>query len=547
VLRRNGIDPAVGTLRRVARRFALGLAPIALMAWLGVCPMPTAAAADYTVAVCTAASSGGDGLSYQEVEVEPGKLFLQRCGAVEPGTIQIGSPLGGRELPGAKAAWKLTAPEGTRIEQLRFAAEPLRSNPGNPSLPASFLEWLVLVEDRGVARFFEEGQGFMPANFNVNIAPHSHSVGAGIFCVDIGFGFCGNGGSFEVKVRSLVVEMGDEFTPGFSNVTLPPSVAHGTVPVGITGEDKGSGIAKEELFVDGSAEATVMDENEGKCVAPYKFLQPCKLIFPASFELDTTKLTEGQHELKFVTTDVAGLSKETSAVTFFVHNTPINLGRPTIAGENRVGSPLKATTGRWENAPASFAYQWFRCPASVRGEGTDVKACRAVAGATSAQYTPVADDLGQRDLVQVTAANATGSEPSISLPTDLIQEPLPPPPPPPPPSKTKPVLSHLTLSRKRFQVGSTLESHRGAVLAFSCSKPGHLTIAIERVGGKGKKSKVLGKLAAAIKAGRSKLILTGELGTRRLKPGSYQVTLQVKGNNGALSDPAGVPFAILPG
>jgi hypothetical protein len=509
-----------------------------LLVPLGSALLPSAAAADYTVEVCTAASSGGDGLTY--TEQNPGSIFLKRCGETAPGTILVGSPLGGREEPGASAFWELTAPAATRIEEINFKALGIPSNPGEPGQPASFLEWFFLAENQVVEHERDEGSRHFEPDLSVKFKPHTRTVAGGLFCVDTIP--CGNGGSFEVRIERLSVQLGDGVTPGFSNVTLPPSVAHGTVPVGITAEDEGSGIDKVELRVDGQLVATAKDQNNGRCQTPYRFLQPCQLKFPASFALDTSKLKDGQHQLRFVESDAAGLAKETPEVSFLVHNAPIGLSRPLIEGSARVGSPLKATRGSWDNSPTSYAYQWFRCPVSVKGERSELKACRSIAGATDPQYTPVQDDLGQRDLVQVTAANATGPEASVSFPTDAVQEA----PPPPLVGKKKPVLSHVTLSRKRFRVGSILKSHQGALLAFSCSRPGHLSIAIEKAR-KGGQPKVLGKLAASIKAGRSKLVLTGELGTRRLRPGAYRVTIQVKGNNGALSDPVGVPFAILPG
>src|SRR4029077_10208834 len=109
-----------------------------------------------------------------------------------------------------------------------------------------------------------------------------------------------------------------------------------------------------------------------------------------------------------------------------------------------------------------------------------------------------------------------------------------------------PLLSHVTLSRKHFRVGGTsAASTRGAILSFSCSKAGHLALLIER--GHGKRAKPISKLAAAIKSGRSSVLLTGEVGTRRLTPGSYQVTIRVRDDKGTPSNPISVPFTILPG
>ncbi|HEX2393138.1 MAG TPA: hypothetical protein VHI77_09495, partial [Solirubrobacterales bacterium] len=219
---------------------------------------------------------------------------------------------------------------------------------------------------------------------------------------------------------------------------------------------------------------------------------------------------------------------------------------PTIEGTSRIGSPLKASNGTWDNQPTQFQYQWFRCPATVRGEGTDVEACRAIAGANAAQYTPGPEDVQQRVLVRVAATNASGTDASLSLPTDLIQQPSTPPPPPRP--RKKPKLSHLTLSRTHFRVGTTLtKAQRGAVLGFSCNMPGQLSLTIEKPARHGGKPRVVGKLAAKIKAGRSKILLSGEIGKRTLTPGPYGVTLRVRAANGAVSKPASLHFSILPG
>ena len=52
------------------------------------------------------------------------------------------------------------------------------------------------------------------------------------------------------------------------------------------------------------------------------------------------------------------------------------------------------------------------------------------------------------------------------------------------------------------------------------------------------------KLAATIKAGRSSVPLSSRIGTRVLRPGTYQVTISVRDAKGNLSDPAKVKFTI---
>ncbi|HWJ82784.1 MAG TPA: fibronectin type III domain-containing protein [Nocardioides sp.] len=73
--------------------------------------------------------------------------------------------------------------------------------------------------------------------------------------------------------------------------------------------------------------------------------------------------------------------------------------RPVISGTAVVGDRLRADPGAWAPAPVSLAYRWFRVSRSG-----DVD---AIAGATSARYTPTRADLGHRLKVKV-----TGSKPA---------------------------------------------------------------------------------------------------------------------------------------
>src|SRR5580704_2340788 len=62
---------------------------------------------------------------------------------------------------------------------------------------------------------------------------------------------------------------------------------------------------------------------------------------------------------------------------------------PLIFGTAQVGSLLTASTGMWNNSPASFAYQW-------QSAGSNV-------GTNQNSYTPVVGDIGNAITVLVTA------------------------------------------------------------------------------------------------------------------------------------------------
>jgi len=78
--------------------------------------------------------------------------------------------------------------------------------------------------------------------------------------------------------------------------------------------------------------------------------------------------------------------------------TPIhNTTAPSVTGTPSVGSTLTANPGVWDQAGATYAYQWF--------SGTT-----AISGATNKTYVPVAGDVGNQLTVQVTASLAGFSD-----------------------------------------------------------------------------------------------------------------------------------------
>lgn len=66
---------------------------------------------------------------------------------------------------------------------------------------------------------------------------------------------------------------------------------------------------------------------------------------------------------------------------------------PTVSGQARIGSVLRASAGRWSQSPSGFKYQWNR-------------AGKAIPGATTATYRPGANDVGQQLSVTVTPVKA---------------------------------------------------------------------------------------------------------------------------------------------
>jgi hypothetical protein len=81
--------------------------------------------------------------------------------------------------------------------------------------------------------------------------------------------------------------------------------------------------------------------------------------------------------------------------------------------------------GQWTNNPASYAYQWTRCPQS--GGRPDASDCAAIGGATTRSYVVTASSVDRRLRVRATATNATGSATAASNATAVVRAAPPPP------------------------------------------------------------------------------------------------------------------------
>jgi hypothetical protein len=141
-------------------------------------------------------------------------------------------------------------------------------------------------------------------------------------------------------------------------------------------------------------------------------------------------------------------------------------------------------------------------------------------------------------------------------PPEPVRPPPPSPPQPPgagPPQiadRTAPVLSGVSLSRKRFRVGKArtalvarAKGLGGTVLRFTSSEAGTLSIAISKAK---KGAKPVGTLTRPIAAGPGKLPFSGRIGKKPLRPGRYRLTLSARDSAGNVSEPVALSFTILP-
>ncbi len=112
------------------------------------------------------------------------------------------------------------------------------------------------------------------------------------------------------------------------------------------------------------------------------------------------------HELRVTETASnaggSGTAAESIATAVVVPPVPVDSNVPTVTGTAQQGQTLTEHHGEWTNSPTGYVYQWLRCNSSG-------SSCTAIGGATSATYSPVAEDVGHELRVTETAGNAGGS------------------------------------------------------------------------------------------------------------------------------------------
>jgi hypothetical protein len=123
---------------------------------------------------------------------------------------------------------------------------------------------------------------------------------------------------------------------------------------------------------------------------------------------------------------------------------PVATTLPAISGEAVEGQPLEASSGTWTESPTSYEYQWENC--DTKGEN-----CDGIVDATSSGYTPVANDVGHKLRVTVTATNEGGSTEASSTATAVIA-----PAPTPPVNKVPPSIDGPA------EEGQLLSAHTGS-------------------------------------------------------------------------------------
>jgi streptogramin lyase len=86
---------------------------------------------------------------------------------------------------------------------------------------------------------------------------------------------------------------------------------------------------------------------------------------------------------------------------------------PKISGSAIEGARLSVSSGKWSGSPNSYSYQWQRC--------TTPGACAPIPGATNANYTAQAADVGDTLVATVAATNGDGTVSGASTETAVAK------------------------------------------------------------------------------------------------------------------------------
>jgi hypothetical protein len=219
-----------------------------------------------------------------------------------------------------------------------------------------------------------------------------------------------------------VVHLVDPSLPVFETVGgegWKPAPSDGRDAVDYSVTDTGAGVKDVRFYLDGVLQATTV----AGCTA--EALTPCPRSSTGSFTVDTTRLSEGQHDLKLIVADGSS-NEETKVQTITVRRppqpadpsaggNPVSTSNPSWSGSGApaVGDQLRGGQGSWVGTGLSFAYQWMRCDA-------DGHNCVAIPGATAVSYTAGAADVGHALQFCVTATNSGGSDTRCSTPTAAV-------------------------------------------------------------------------------------------------------------------------------
>jgi hypothetical protein len=221
-------------------------------------------------------------------------------------------------------------------------------------------------------------------------------------------------------LRVLSATLDDVSPPAASGVAgalTAPGARNGTAGLTFAATDAGSGLARAALLVDGAASAarTATLDPSASCrplpgdAIGFDSPTPCARRAEAELEWETATARDGAHTVSAVVEDAAGNTRTVlGPVTVTTDNAPPVAGLVAVSGVRRVAETLTATASDFDGQGVEYAYRWQRC-------ATDGSACADVA--SGERYTLTAADGGRRVRAVVAATDLGGT-------TNVASDPL---------------------------------------------------------------------------------------------------------------------------
>jgi hypothetical protein len=384
---------------RVLGRRGVVLA-VAVAVVLLLASAPAAGAGTYTVETCTNGSLSG----WSHFNVGAWSMWATDCGIAGGGLHSSISV-----TAGSTSGWTFTAPADTELSAFKLTR--------SYALPANQPYGTGVV----LARTDGPGSGYSDwwPNFGgaIQVGPDvvERSALRGQQSLTT-YLECGGGsectGGSRMVIHGAAFELRDDLSPTVqtSGSLLAGGELKGTRAIAYSAADRGGGIRRERLTVDGEP------RGERWLDCSFALVVPCPLTTSGSFALDTTRLGDGDHEVDLTVWDatLTNLARHSFRITVDNVPAPVATTNPRIYGTAARGVTLYADDGIWSGAGLTLTRRWQR---HEDGSWEDI------AGATGPAYTPTDDDAGHKLRFRVRAGNNEGTTDAYSAATAVIPAP----------------------------------------------------------------------------------------------------------------------------
>jgi hypothetical protein len=220
----------------------------------------------------------------------------------------FGVDLGGGALPdGASASWTFRAPPFSYLSRVTWERRVRTAGPVVYDLFASPGDMPLESSVATRAPEFAASNGLWESRF-VNLVV-ADGLTARLRCE------AGSGGSCpfadrDVAFRGVQIDIVDGMAPIVVSGVVAPESAD-TLTLNVSAIDFGSGVESLAVFIDGNELARSSNVG-GSCALPYLLAQPCPASALASVNLPRAVFAAGSAQVRFVATDAAGNTHETT-------------------------------------------------------------------------------------------------------------------------------------------------------------------------------------------------------------------------------------------